>query len=260
MTGVRRDTVTVDVVAAARQLLESKSGSEPEAGTVPVEKSERSVDVFGSISQPGSARVPSHRSGSGGSESSVGSERACALGHGNAAGARFCVSCGLPMDAPPPVTVPAERPRPVAALSAEERRERDRQHAEALAANLRAEQDVPDLATQEDPSERKLRIHFVSEGFTFGGRVWHVGDELEIGPDHPRWPQAVPWILLTRREQAERYGKVFFDVGPWPYGRPEPGTEMQLPVLGEDRLFEMRRRQGAVPPAREGENNSLIPL
>lgn len=185
----------------------------------------------------------------------------CALGHENVADARFCVTCGLPMGAELPASnVSAERPQSAAELTEEERRKRDEQHAAAIAANQKAEQLVIDLEKQEDPSDKKLLIHFVSDGFTFAGRVWHIGDELEIGPDHPRWSQVVPWIMLTKREQVERYGKVFFDTGHWPYDQPAPGTEMALPSIGSERLFAMRRRQGSAVPARQGEDNSLSPI
>lgn len=184
---------------------------------------------------------------------------ACALGHENQAGSRFCRTCGLPMDAQLPAPAQPDLPRPPGELTAEERRRREEQHLAAIAANLAAEQSVVDIAAQEDPSTAKLRIHFVSEGFTFGGKVWHIGEELEIGPGHPRWEQVLPWITLTKPQQVGRWGRVFFDQGPWPYQQMPPGTEMLLPELGGNQLALMRRNQ-KIPAVGAGDMpNSLIP-
>jgi hypothetical protein len=186
----------------------------------------------------------------------------CPLGHPSAPGTRFCGECGLPvgeLSLGPRVDLEAirEAVKPAAALDAEERARRDREHAEAVAANLRAEQEVVDLARQADPSERKVVIHFVTDGFTWAGKVFYAGEELAIGPDHPRWQSAVSWIRLTKAEQFQRYGRVFFDFGPYP-GRSLPqGTEYMLPTAGVSQWAVMR---GGMParPGPDGDG-ALIP-
>ena len=139
---------------------------------------------------------------------------ACALGHGNDPGARFCAICGLSMDAPAPVLGPVqERPRPGGELSEDERAERDRQHIEAMAA-ARAFENAPAVYV---PSEGEaVLVHFIEDGLTAFGQVWYRGQEISIGPGHPRWEQARAWILLDRTGQINRWGKQFFAPGPWP--------------------------------------------
>lgn len=246
MAGVGKNAVIVDVVAAAKRVAAKNVAEHPWADphhdvladvkAAKSEAGEKAADVFSM------ALVE------------------CALGHRTDPNARFCSTCGLPMgvDAPD-VTADTGRPKPASQLTAEELRSRAEQHAAVIAANARAEQLVQDIEQQPDDSEKKILIHFVSDGFTFAGRVWNIGDQLEIGPEHERWPQVVQWITLTKRQQVERWGKVFFDNGPWPYDTPAPGTELPLPSLGGERLFQMRRRQGSGVPGTPGENNSLIP-
>jgi hypothetical protein len=142
-------------------------------------------------------------------------EMLCALGHANAPGTRFCGECGLAMDAPAPVKADLEaaRPRPASQLTAEERTERDRQHAEAIAA-ARQFENAP--VTYQPSEGETVLIHFIEDGLTFAGQVWYRGQEIEIGPSHPRWEQAREWILLDRYGQVERWGKHYFERGPWP--------------------------------------------
>lgn len=140
----------------------------------------------------------------------------CMLGHPNPEGARFCSSCGLETSLRAPAAVPAARPKPAAELTPEERAERDRQHAAALAAARQFEQAEPTYAPTEGEA---VLIHFVADGFTAFGQVWFRGQEMEIGPGHPRWAEARRWITLNRFEQVDRYGEQKFDFGPWP-GRP----------------------------------------
>jgi hypothetical protein len=109
--------------------------------------------------------------------------------------------------------VEVSRPRPVSELSAAERAERDRQHAEALAA-ARQFENAPVAYV---PSQgAAVLVHFIEDGLTAFGQVWYRGQEIEIGPGHPRWEQARAWILLDRTGQINRWGKQFFAPGPWP--------------------------------------------
>jgi hypothetical protein len=140
----------------------------------------------------------------------------CMLGHLNPAGTRFCGQCGLEIAARGPAasfSAERERPKPAAELTPEEKAERERQHAAALAAARRFEQAVPQFVPTEGEA---VLIHFVADGFTAFGQVWFLGQELEIGPDHPRWAEARRWITMSRFEQIERYGGHKFDPGPWP--------------------------------------------
>lgn len=186
----------------------------------------------------------------------------CPLGHHSSAEARFCAECGLPMGEirlAPRVDLAAVREAvlPSHALDAEAKARRDQQHIEALAMNARIEQEVVDLDQQPDPSQQKILIHFVADGFTWAGRVWNIGQEIEIGPEHPRWQSALPWITLSKSDQFRRYGRVFFDTGPFPGRMAAPGTELQLPTAGVDQWSAMR---GGIPAsASQDGSGSLIP-
>jgi hypothetical protein len=190
MAGLSGHQTVVDVVAASEALRPSAATSNETAFSLEV-----------GLSAP----------------TEVGGPR-CALGHDNQPGARFCAGCGLPMDAeaPQPGVVTAARPKPDAELSDAERAERERQHAAAVAAAARFERAEPTYVPTEGEA---VLIHFVADGFTAFGQVWFRGQEMEIGPDHPRWAEARRWITLSRFEQVERYGEQKFDFGPWP-GRP----------------------------------------
>jgi hypothetical protein len=202
----RTEQVLVDPVAAAERLLEQQAAPEPLASmTGPDAETERGRslpwadpghDVAGDIRE---ARATAQ----------------CALGHPNTGDARFCGQCGLAMDAPAPAKLDMEaaRPKPASALTAAERAERDRQHAEALRLAAEMERMQPDFVP---PEGETVLIHFIEDGFTFAGQVWYRGQEIELGPAHPRWEQARSWILLDRCAQVERYGKQFFERGPWP--------------------------------------------
>ncbi len=143
-----------------------------------------------------------------------GPPNACGLGHANAPDVRFCGTCGLPMGAPAPVKAEPAKPVPVAMLTAEEVAERERRHAEAVAAAAAFEQAPdPDVLPVQGES---ILIHFVEDGLTFAGKVWYRGQEMEIGPAHPRWPEVVGWIILDAEGQTARWGKPYFVHGPWP--------------------------------------------
>lgn len=117
------------------------------------------------------------------------------------------------MDAPAPVQGEAQRPKPAEQLTDEERVARDQQHQAALAAAAQFERQQPDYQPTEGEA---VLIHFVADGLTAFGQVWYRGQELEIGPDHPRWPEAISWITLSRFQQLDRWGEQKFDFGPWP--------------------------------------------
>jgi len=140
-------------------------------------------------------------------------EAVCSFGHPNAHGVRFCGRCGLPVGALIPVRGEPQRPKPVGQLTAAERAERERQHAEAVAAAARFENAPQRYVPAEGEA---VLIHFVADGLTAFGQVWYRGQELAIGPDHPRWAEALGWITLDKYAQVERWGEQKFDFGPWP--------------------------------------------
>lgn len=183
----------------------------------------------------------------------------CPLGHPNAGSARFCADCGMPMSEvvlTQRVDLEAVRAAMGTQDSAERRAEKDRQHMEAIAANARIEQELPDISQVPDPSERKILIHFVEDGFTWK-KVWLRGEMLEIGPDHPWWESAQPWIRLTKVQQFQRYGRVFFDYGPFPGIALRPGTETQLPSASVNLWAEVRGALPARPSA--DQPGALVP-
>jgi len=129
-------------------------------------------------------------------------------------------------------------------LSDEEKAERDRQHAQALA----AAQQFENQQLQYQPSQgESVLIHFVEDGFTFAGQVWYRGQEIEIGPDHPRWQEVLGWITLDKYQQIDRYGKQYFDHGPW------PGRRSYTEAAGQfERLYSGRDADGNLTGAFTG--------
>lgn len=146
-------------------------------------------------------------------EAHAATEIACALGHLNHPDFRFCATCGLPMNATAPVRGEPVRPKPAAQLTPAERAEREKQHAEAVAAARQFENAPQQFVPAEGEA---VLIHFVADGLTAFGSVWYRGQELQIGPTHPRWQEALEWITLSRWQQIERWGEQKFDFGPWP--------------------------------------------
>jgi hypothetical protein len=189
----------------------------------------------------------------------------CPLGHDQPAGVRFCGQCGMDMSAPPPsqVTMEDARPVPTSQLSPEDRAERDRQHLEAVGLAARFEQ-APDTFQPYTPKPgESVVIHFVADGLTAFGKVWYRGEELEIGPDHPRWDECRGWILMDKWAQMERYGEQKFDQGPWPGQRGFAGVQFeQLNTMDKKGKFagptpeelaraeQDRLRRGRAVPAR----------
>lgn len=213
MAGLSGKQVLVDVVAASEALAPSQLPPQPEpAGVVMPE-------VLAPMEQAAA-------------EMTAGDAASCMFGHANQPGVSFCGSCGISMDASK--AGPAARVKPAYELTPAEQAERDRQHQAALAAAAKFEQ-APERILP--ASGQTMVIHMVDDGLTAFGRVWYRGQEIEIGPDHPRWPEAVNWIMLSRFEQLERWGKHYFDFGPWPGRRSyveEAGSFEQLTVIGGD--------------------------
>lgn len=185
----------------------------------------------------------------------------CPLGHPSPPGIRFCGECGLQVGAEvkltPRVDLEAVRVAVQRPVDGDEQARRDREHAEAVTANLMAEQQVRDATQEADPSEQKILVHFTEDGFTWGGKVWQRGEMLEIGPKHPRWEDALAWIKLSKPEQYARYGRVYFDFGPWPGSLAPPGTEVPLGTADPGRWARPR----GVPAVSAGDgSHALVPF
>jgi hypothetical protein len=197
MAGLSGPQAVVDVVAASERLRPSAAG-------------------------PGEITAP------------AGELTRCALGHENHRDSRFCAACGVPMGAQLPVAGEPMRPRPATELSPAEKAERERAHAEAVAAAARFERAPQQFVPAEGEA---VLIHFVADGLTAFGQVWYRGQELAIGPDHPRWAEALGWITLDRYQQVDRWGEQKFDFGPWPGRRSYAdalGSFEQITVTGPD--------------------------
>lgn len=207
----------IDVVSVARELLESK-GIFWERTAVP-------GDQLLVIPPQDHPQVPL--------QISVTPET-CQFGHPNPTGGKFCPECGLrtgiqvmDMEA---VLAP---PKPADELTPEEKQQREIEHQQALSLNAAMDREsVPDFQSS---TGDKIVIHFVDDGFTALGHVWLRGQQIAIGPDHPRWPDAIRWINMTPDEQINTYGKQHFARGPVP--REETAQEQY-------RQVEIRRAYG----------------
>lgn len=222
------------------------------------------VDVVAASERLRPSALPTEQAGSLEPGAVAPTEVACALGHPNHPDARFCATCGLPMGAALPTAGEPMRPRPAAELTPAERAERERRHAEAVAAAARFENQPQQFVPAEGES---VLIHFVADGLTAFGQVWYTGQELSIGPDHPRWTEALGWITLNRWQQIERWGQQKFDFGPWPgrpsyteaagsfeqlFSRDAQGNKIAVTGPSEDELRaadEAERRRGRAVPA-----------
>jgi len=58
------------------------------------------------------------------------------------------------------------------------------------------------MSTKPEQHKQTVLIHFTADGLTAFGQVWYRGQELEIGPGHPRWPEAADWITLTPEQRV----------------------------------------------------------
>jgi hypothetical protein len=192
----------------------------------------------------------------------------CVQGHLSSPAAKFCTECGdARPDLKPPVSgagVAAElaaRPVPMDELTPAQQADRERQHAAALRAG-RA--DAPLVYQRPSGQRPTILIHVLKSGWTFAGQVWYRGQEIELEEGTARWQEAQRFIGWDDAEQMERYGRVCWRKGPWPYRKNysdiEPGSYQQLAALdgkgqisgpGEEQLRladqQERRRARGVP-------------
>ncbi len=121
---------------------------------------------------------------------------------------------------PPPAATPA-RPVPEQQLTPEQRRIRDLENQLAL------ERGRKDPEPEFDPvpadAQETIRIHFVAEGLTALGQVWHRGQELEFVPGSAAYRDTCDrfgrsWLDLRDDPAAQeaRWNEVKFRSGPWP--------------------------------------------
>jgi hypothetical protein len=164
----------------------------------------------------------------------------CSAGHENPDGAKFCQMCGIPLEIPFSAAANADapngRPRPLSELTEEERAERERQHAEALAAGRR---DDPVRWMEGAPEGTPtVLIHFVEDGVCAFGVVWMRGQELELAQTSKRFIDGGQWMLMGDAEQMRRFGRVLWRQGPWPGERSytaAAGHFERLAALGSDK-------------------------
>lgn len=113
------------------------------------------------------------------------------------------------------------RPLSEAALTAEQREVRDLEDQLARKRARVLENSEPEYARPSGTGETIL-IHFLVDGFNFGGKSWYRGQEVEFEVGSPAYEQTKDrngntWLDLRDDidGQFDRWGKQFFAVGPW---------------------------------------------
>lgn len=88
----------------------------------------------------------------------------------------------------------------------------------------------PDAAPEKKPSRWKdgdvVLIHVLEDGFTANGRVWYRGQEIEYTVGDQAYKDTCnihgeSWLELDAEGQFARFGKLMFNLGPWPGGEYE---------------------------------------
>lgn len=132
----------------------------------------------------------------------------CRNGHEITSADKFCASCGTPL----------QGEAAIAADSEEELRHKEAAHRRAM--ELGKENPVVAYAPGKAPAKaQSVIVHFLVDGISAFGQVWMRGQEIEVWPGHPRWPEAEEWINLDVAGQYTRYGRQVFGNGPWPFNR-----------------------------------------
>lgn len=117
-----------------------------------------------------------------------------------------------------------------------------------------APQPPPDPVPEPEPEGELRHIHFVEDGLTAFGTVWHKGQELKMRSiqedgtytgdiDFMRTVDrnGKSWMDLDENAQTARWSKVFFRAGPWP-GKPSED---------KDYIDAEKKRAGSAPPPSE---------
>src|ERR1700759_3724669 len=127
------------------------------------------------------------------------------------------------VEAAKPVPPVDHRPVPASELSPEERHIRELEDQLVKLRGSRAEAAEPELVAPSPQAEKKILIHFLEDGFTACGNVWVRGQELEFDIPGRAYESTKDrfgnsWLSYAGDDfaQVERYGKIFFRLGPWP--------------------------------------------
>lgn len=155
------------------------------------------------------------------------------------------------LDAPAPVEF-----RPTSELTEDERMIRDLEDKVARKRSAEADASPVQYATGEGTGERIL-LHFLEDGFTFGGVVWYRGQEVEFVTGSPAHLQQVDrngesWLdtVSDTAAQYKRWNKQYFAPGPWPgqqWGDTSRLTNPDDIALAEASALAERRRGRAAP-------------
>lgn len=89
-------------------------------------------------------------------------------------------------------------------------------------------------------SSKRGVIHFMEDGFTAFGNVWYRGQEVAVTDDVYERETDLngnSWLDMTENDQIERFGKVMWRWGPWPF----------LPYDDPRAQEAEDKRKGAVP-------------
>lgn len=116
-------------------------------------------------------------------------------------------------------------------------------------AEAEAEQKVaphlPETTVIENPDSVYV-IHFLEDGLTapdspLSERVFYRGEEFVVQKGTEMWERVADWITLSNAEQYDRWGKLYFEKGPWPYGE----YDLNDPDLTEEerRVLEKANRR-----------------
>lgn len=178
----------------------------------------------------------------------------------------------LPGSVPSAAVASPARPVPESELTPEQRQIRELQN--QLAVERGSRDPVPALEAVPNPgADGNIIIHFVAEGFTALGAVWHRGQELEFVPGSESYARTCDrngWSWLELRdnpaEQEARFREVKFRSGPWPGKSYEDIAEARFeplkPLKAGDRLVpsveELAR--AAKAEARRGRAAPLLPV
>lgn len=68
--------------------------------------------------------------------------------------------------------------------------------------------------------KKVIHVHFLDDGATFGGKVWYKGEELRAEEGSELWVLVTDRngdsiLNLTEDEQWDRFGKYYYEQGPW---------------------------------------------
>lgn len=146
--------------------------------------------------------------------------------------------------------------------------QRDREHRDAMRAAAEAErearQPIPPVAgkpgTRGGDVDGELVFHVLHDGFTVLGAVWYRGQEIGIknGSAYDQLSRDIAghaWYEMTPETQMDRFGRVMFAVGPWPYSDPtevmtddDYAKALNSNDLGAVRRYEKEQQRQTKPP------------